>query len=718
MNAPNRHRARTRTPHQALTIIGVLLLLIAAVYAHVRLAGNDDFNGPLAILDRLFDLAFVAVLGVLTFCIGRRLARYLQLTFLSLAEELCFSIMLGTGSLALSVLGLGLLGMLRPYAVVALVLVILVLVRAELKTFPEITRELFSAGISREQRLLSGLYLMIVVFLIIRAATPPWAVDEVIYHLPATKSFVEQGRIYPLYHQPLGNMPFLIHMIYALCLMAKSDIAARLFSLLITILTSVALYAFSVRFLTRNVGWVAMFGFLTASMVVEVGISARIDVSLAGMLFLATYAMIVYVDNRNGRWLIASALLSGFSLGIKLNAALWLGCLMLMFIYESIIRHRDIKTLIRTAAMYAFLTLAISSPWLLKNLVWFHNPIYPFVTGELADFSNGNPRYFTAEDERKIEAHFDAARTARPAEFQAIKNIIDDAAKQGPHRHPLRFWEYYTDPNKYFMGDYHHYPSYLFLVLPFFVMVPRKRWVTWLLISSVAFFLLLASTSWIARFLLPLYPPLTLVSAYTLVELTKRFAGQWAVRLCFYIVASLMIIQLSVSILFVRRLGNVSFISGTMSRSEFLSTMFYYPPIDFINRNLPPEAGVLSLGGEMCYHMRRPYISDGSWDATEWRRLLIRNASLADLHRDLKSQGISHVLFAKWYFEFIAKAGWPKPGGSRFLSAGKFTDPARVLEFGPDYTSLRNWEIFDRYRSEFLELMYEDRNGYEIYRLK
>lgn len=717
MNAPNRSRARTLTPHQAFTICAVLLLLVAAVYAHVRIGGNEDYSGPLAMLDRVFDLAFVGALGGLTFCIGRRVARVLQLQFVSVAEELAFSILIGTGCLGTSVLLLGLLNLLKPYAVVTLVLVLLFLVCGEFKTLAEVTTRLLAA--SRTQKLISGLYLLLATFLFIRAATPPWAVDEVIYHLPATKLFVEQGRVYPLYHQPLGNMPFLVHMIYALCLMAKTDIAARLFSLLLMLLTSIALYGFAVRFLTRNVGLIAMFGFLTASMVVEVGISTRIDVSLAGMLFLATYAMMVYLDTRNLRWLFASAILSGFSLGIKLNAALWLGGLGIMFLYESLVRLRtNFGELIKTAAVYALITFAISSPWLMKNAIWFHNPVYPFITGELAEFTNGNPRYFNAEDERKLDAHFDAARVARPAEFQRIRSALDEAAKQGTQRHPLRFWEYYTQPDKYFMGDYHHYPSYLFLVLPLFVIVRPKRWVTWLLIFSVVFFLLLASTSWIARFLLPLYPALTLVSAYTLVEIANRFAGRWAMRVCLFLVATCMMVQVSVSVKIARRLGNLEFLSGAMSRSEFLSSLFYYPPIDFINRNLPANAAVLSLGGEMCYHMKRRYISDGSWDGTEWRRLLVRNASLADVHQDLKSQGISHVLYAPWYFEFIAKTGWPKPGGSRFLGAGRFTDRARVLEFGADYTSLRNWETFDRYRSEFLELMYTDPNGYEVYRLK
>lgn len=698
------------------------VVLAAAIYAHIKIDGSPDFTGSLAILDRVFDLSLAGALAVLTFCIGARLSKFIRLTFAGVAEELSFSIMLGTGALGLTILALGILKLLKPLPAGLFILLLFITLRSELTRLVEVMRKALVAATSTHERtILFGVYSLIVLVLIVRASSPPWAVDDVIYHLPATKSFVEQGRIYPLYHQPLGNMPFLIHMIYAVCLLANSDIAAKFFSLLLTIVTSVALYGFSVRFLSRNVGLVAMFGFLSACMVVEVGVSTRIDVSLAGMLFLATYAMILYLDTRELKWLVTSAILSGFSLGIKLNALLWLSFLGAMLLFESIVRLRvGPLRLLKTAVLYTLVTLAVSSPWLIKNAIWFHNPVYPFVTGELADIDNG-PRYFNRADDLKLDAHFDAARTASPGEFQTLKAKFDRAvaaSKYESRRYPMRFWEYYTNPHKYFMGDYHHYPSYLFLVLPLFVLVPRTRWTTALLLGSIAFFLVLSSTSWIARFLLTIYPPLTLVSAYTLVEFSKRFFSRRADVVCFVVVAMCLLFQLYVTGLFISRMGHLGFLAGATSRSQFLSSVFYSPPVDFINRIVPQDGGVFSLGGEMCYHMRRRYISDGSWDGTEWRRLLVRNATLDDVHRDLKSQGITHVLFANFYFELIAKTGWPKPGGSRFLATGKFADPARIVEFGLDYTSFRNWVTFDQYRRNYLELLYKDVNGYEVYRLK
>src|ERR1041384_3709123 len=84
--------------------------------------------------------------------------------------------------------------------------------------------------------------------------------------------------------------------------------------------------------------------------------------------------------------------------------------------------------LVKTAVIYAFITLAVSSPWLIKNAIWFHNPVYPFITGEVVDLNNG-PRYFNREDDRKLDAHFDAARKAYPEEFQNLKTKFDEAVE-------------------------------------------------------------------------------------------------------------------------------------------------------------------------------------------------------------------------------------------------------------------------------------------------
>ena len=187
---------------------------------------------------------------------------------------------------------------------------------------------------------LTILFAALVVILAVRAMTPPHTPDEAIYHLSVTKQFVQQGRVFPVTDNWAGNMPFLVQMIYGICLIAKADIAAKLFSLILAVICSLALYGFCRRFLTRRAGVVAMFAFFAAGMVVEVAITARVDVSLAGMLFMTAYAMMAYFQSGERGWLYLSAMLAGFSLGIKYSAGIYILLLAVMYLTEGFLRRQ------------------------------------------------------------------------------------------------------------------------------------------------------------------------------------------------------------------------------------------------------------------------------------------------------------------------------------------------------------------------------------------
>ncbi len=336
----------------------------------------------------------------------------------------------------------------------------------------------------------------------------------------------------------------------------------------------------------------------------------------------------------------------------------------------------------------------------------------------MAEFPPSKLRYFNAEDERKLDAHFEAARQEAPGEVTAIQQALAEAAATRPHRHSFHFWDYYLNPNSYFMGDYSHYPNYLFLVLPLFFILSRPKWLTWLFILSTGFYLFIASTSWLARLMLPIYPPLTLISAYTLVELSNQIPSpvQLRSRLPIYALAVGLAVPVMVSALTIVAMKTTSFLAGSRSRSEFLSTVFYYPPIHFINQSLPSDARIISMGAQMCYHMQRQYLSDEGWDSTEWRRILAANPSLEEVNNDLKRQGITHLLFSTRFFPFVARMGRQGSGGVEYMTThGVSTD---ADELGPDYISLRNWATFDLYRRNFLQRIYADQYGYEIYKVK
>lgn len=710
--------------------------LPALIYAHLHVAGSDTYAGLLAPLDRLFDLTLAVAVTFMLTSLGLAVSRLLNLSWSNTAETVSISLFLGTGVFGLAVLGLGLLGLLRPVPVLLLCALSITLSRSEIRRLVNSIRGAARTVVSEsEWRLPAVLLLCLIALLLIRTATPPYVFDEAIYHLPVTREFVDQGRIFPNFNNSMGNQPFLVHMIYALCLMAGSDIAAKFFSFALSVATALALYGFCERFVTRRVALVAVFVFFAAGMVTEVAVTTRVDVSVAGMLFVSTYAMINYLQTSERSWLWSSALFAGFSLGVKHSAALWLSLIGTMYLIESLRkRHASFAKILKHGIAYVVIALAVASPWYAKNYAWFGNPFYPFFTGELASYGPEGLRYFNSEDERKLDAHFDVVRKENPAFVKAAEEELVHNVSMRPERHPMRPWEVYLKPYTYLMAEARHFPNYLFLLLPLAFFTVRQRWLVWLLALSACYFVMATWSSWIARYLLPAYPALTILSAYTLVT-----SGDWLKqrmqqlsRLPVYLVSLALTVVITTNLKSVMGRGAFSFVAGTISRRDFRRGFSYYRPVEFINDELPADARVMTIGAQMTYGLQRPYLSDETWYATKWRRLLVRNGSLHDVNEDLKRHGVNYILFDPGLFLFGAAMGLEHgqvvPPAPRPLAAAALgiefeveNDLKQSFEearrLGADFPLLRNWATFAHYRDKYLEPVYSDEFGYTIYRV-
>jgi len=701
----------------------VLVLLtaaacIAATAAHFYLKGSaDDATGPLAVLNHLFDLVVALFVSFVILCVGHTLVKRFKLQFTTQAESLSFSFFLGTGVVALLVLFIGLVGLLRGWTMIGLLVSCLTLTARDLpELFQRVKQSFRTAFATSQSRIISSVFFGLMAFLVLRALTPPHTADELIYHLPVPQQFVQAGRVFPSYDNSLGNMPFLIHMIYVACLMVGSDIATKVISLFLAITTAISLYAFCNRYLTRGVGAISLFAFFAAGMIVELGVSARIDVSLAGMLFACTFAMINYLTTRVRAWLWLSALFGGFSLGIKHTAALWIFFVGILYLIETFRSRESAGKILGNGILYTLIALAIASPWYIKNAVWFHNPIYPFVTGEVVEFGENGVRYFNADDERKLDAHFSVAQKEIPTIVAAQEQELRVAVNSRLERHPMRLWEFFSKPNTYLMAEPNQFPNYLFLIIPLMIFLKPKRWIWWLLALSLAFVFSVTFTSWIARYLVPAYPALTIVAAYTVAALATRFESRPSIsrRIPAYALAVVLVPVLTACLYSMRYFHSLDYLTGFNSRQTFLARLSFYHPLDFINQTLPPTARVLTIGAQMTYGLQRQHYADESWFATKWRRLLVQNNSLEAVNDQLKAQGFTHVYYSKTLSIFAAEMGLEGTGGMSLIAQAE--DGA--TKKSPEYPLLRNWSTFTLYKKKFLEPVYSDNNGYEILRIK
>ena len=695
-----------------------LALTLAATAAHFHLqASVSQATGSLAVLDHLYDLVVAVLISFVVLCVGYALSKRFALQFTTQAEILAFSFFLGTGVVALLVLFLGLLGLLRGWAMIGLLIACAALSVRDIPELFQRVKQAFRTSFATSQSTIgASVFIAFIFFILLRTLTPPHTADELIYHLPVPQQFVHAGRVFPSYDNSLGNVPFLIHMIYVACLMAGSDIAAKLFSLFLAIATAISLYAFCSRYLSRRVGVISLFAFFAAGMIVELAVSARIDVSLAGMLFACTFAMINYLTTRVPGWLWLSALFGGFSLGIKHTAALWILFVGVLYLVETFRSRESAGKILTRGVLYTLIALAVASPWYIKNAVWFHNPIYPFVTGEVAEFGENGIRYFNADDERKLDAHFSLAQKEIPAIVAEQEQELRIAANSRLERHPMRLWEFFSKPNTYLMAEPNQFPNYLFLIIPLVIFLKPNRWIWWLLALSLAFLLSVTLTSWIARYLVPAYPALTIVAAYTLTALATRFESRPAIarRIPGYVLAIVLVPVLTACLHSMQYFHSFGYLTGFDSRQNFLARLSFYRPLDFINQNLPPTARVLTIGAQMNYGLQRPYYADESWFATKWRRLLVQNNSLEAVNDQLKAQGFTHVFYSKTLSIFAAEMGLEGTGGMSLIAQAE----DEATRKSPEYPLLRNWSTFTLYKKKFLEPVYSDKNGYEILRIK
>jgi hypothetical protein len=696
-------------------LIAFVLFAGAGIYGHIKVSADPShITGISLVLDHIFNILVAGGMFALFFAVGRKLLSLFNFEWRSFAEEFAFSIIIGAATLAFAILAVALAGLLNRYAVGIIFLAALILCGRQLRRLLEVAQALITRDYSKpiEVAYILG-FLLVVLVMVLRALTPPHAYDEAIYHLAAVKRFLEAGSITPLYDLIQGNLHLLWHMLYAPCLMVGADSATKLLSVGFALVTALALYGYASRFLTQTTGYVAALAFFGAGMVTQVGTTARIDVTLAGVLFLATYAMTVYLEDRIVKWLWLSGLLSGIAVSIKLTGLLWVAILGAVYLIQTGYKSsfRDFAGHLRLGVFYFLLVLAVVSPWLVKNYVYFHNPIYPLVSGEtVTDQRSQAISRFGPAEEQRLETYFQQTRERNVSLVERIRNILATAAGRRVERHPFQFWGYFTDPNLFNVGEPNHTPNYLFLVCPLFLLFARDRRLIWLALSCVVFFIGMSWSAWTARYLLPIYPPLTLIGAYVVVQATEWLKNKGAIAVAIPVIALLITTgsTLLVESLQMIKGREFNYINGSMSRADFMNQFFYYPSLRYVNDSTGPDVKVFMMGCQMGYDLQRAYVADTGWESTPWRRLLLKGGSPQGVRDTMKGEGITHVIYSPDLYPFATSTG------NLSIAA-----PSAAANGRPDYyEQWRNWATFEDFKTQYLQLIYTDKFGYTVFTLR
>lgn len=224
-------------------------------------------------------------------------------------------------------------------------------------------------------KLILWIILILAAVNLIGALGPELGFDALWYHLTLPKLFLLQHRIM---HIPGGllyysDMPKLTEMLYVSALSFGNEILAKLVHFSFGVLTAIAVYRLSRKFLQKKLSLIAVLVFYGNLVVSWQSTTAYIDLVRTFFEIMALWGFINFEEKREKRWLVESAVILGLAVSTKLIA---LGSLFIFAVLIILVERKVTKNIL----LYVFTSLLIASPWFIFSFLQTGNPIYPLFT--------------------------------------------------------------------------------------------------------------------------------------------------------------------------------------------------------------------------------------------------------------------------------------------------------------------------------------------------
>lgn len=622
-------RIPTSTRYWLAGLAGYLILLSLRA-----LIPGRDLNqfGILGAWDTFFAIALLVFFVLISAGLGWRLSGWLFPGAWSGTERLLLSFGAGTGVIGTSLAGLALFGWLTPVAVLATLPVCLIIsgngFMAAIKALLAL-----SAGYARVLRRGSGfsrliLWIATLFFALsgLLALGPPFEYDAVMYHLPGAEIFLQAGKFVLLPDLMQANAPFLGEMLFLFGLVTQASIYTRLVQLTFALAVVIAIFVFGKKYVSLPVAWLAAGVFLGIPILVVWSNWAYIDFIWTYYAFLAV--VVFYRWTEAGGWSLGflAGMFAGFSVGAKIVALPWL--LTFAVLILAALRQQELKSVLKAGLAFSMAVLITAGVWYLKNWLLSGNPVYPLIWG--------GPGY-------------DAQRLALMNEFMG---------SFGQGQRPLDLL--LLLPRLYFHHDQFgtadlDMPSLLFPLSLGYIFLPKNKFLSISGLVTLGHLLAWFYTSQQVRFLLPVFPLVSLITAYVLISLAERIRSPLIGRVITIVpVASLAAITLVTGVVAFSYVPTFAVSLGLESQADYLlHAPTNFAAVQYIQENLAGEDRVLMLWEGRWYYCMERCIPDT--DRTQWTHLILSSQDVDEVNARLQAKQISHLLYSKIDLEFMRK---------------------------------------------------------------
>ena len=212
---------------------------------------------------------------------------------------------------------------------------------------------------------------------VITAMAPEVSADGAVYHLGLISRYYDYRGFMPIPNNMFAGFPQGIEMLFWIGFAFGRHSAAAMVHLLFLLAMPFGLLSFGRRIGQPKAGVIAAILFCLAPTVGKDATIAYIDTGAAVVCFGAVYLLWLWANENLRAALIPAGLLAGYCYACKMTAGLAIPFALVFVLVHERKRGATWLRALGTAAVTALLAGAIVVPWMVKDIVQFHDPIFP-----------------------------------------------------------------------------------------------------------------------------------------------------------------------------------------------------------------------------------------------------------------------------------------------------------------------------------------------------
>ncbi len=571
-------------------------------------------------------LSYLLIFAI-TFLSGKKIISIIGYNPDSLIMDFLFSIGIGFGLLMLLTFGIGITGFLYKeiiYSILISFLVILLIIsRKEIKaTIQSIIQKSSSiSSIDNFSLFLISFFILTGVSCFAETTLLPASWDSIAYHLKIPADYISHHRIIPLIYNFNANTSHNMELLYTLAMLIKGPDLAQLFNLSFFVLSGVGIYSLCRKFSTLKLSLLGVGIFLANGFAIDTITTADVDMGLTFFFLLGMLAFITYTEQKSLCWIVLMGFYAGICLGIK-----YTGCFCLIALFICLLVHALLeKQKKMRITLYLCVSMLIFLPWMVKNYYFTGNPIYPML---FSIFDGINWSKVQAEQLEHFHKSIGMGR-----EFLQYLLL------------PWNITIHVGLDYKSFLGKIT--PLFL-MILPAFLLLSKEKIYWYLFIACGVFFACWAYYFQNLRYLVPVFPLLSILCVIGLQRMTQVEGSFNPTRVLSHISAILIVVVMAKEgAVYIKKVpDHLNILAGNESSETYLSKNVQpYEMFQYINKKLPESSKLFFIWENRGFYCKREYISDLIYEAS-WIVPFISNANSSDkLFSKLKSMHITHILY-------------------------------------------------------------------------